>query len=102
MAYVGWVHRVGPPGGRARARRDLAIAQTFLNTNDIEGDIDGLSAAGTLRRWFEHHALLVRASMVMRADPAKAVTARKSLRVLLGRRRGMEESPLASIPQVIT
>src|SRR4051794_38964296 len=75
------------PGERAPAPEPIRLVQTFINTNDLEGD-DRLSDAGALRSWLDAAGLDAPAR-VTRDDHARAVQLREALRELVSANAGM-------------
>ncbi len=59
----------------------LLIVQRFVNTTDLERDVDWIGTAADLKRWLHEHGHAV--SRVTRADHARSLELREALRALL-------------------
>lgn len=62
---------------------DLRVVRGFVNTYDVEDDVDALPTPDDLVHWLRHHELLGRAVAASDADLARAVELREALRDLL-------------------
>ena len=71
------------PSTRPPAPGALRLVQQFVNSYDVEDDIEALSDAKALRDWLADHGLLERRARVTRADLARAIEVREALRTLL-------------------
>ena len=71
------------PGNRARAPEPLRVVQAFVNTRDIENDVDELSTPAALARVLEEiGAPAGGAAPLTASDLAVAIEAREALRAL--------------------
>ena len=70
------------PGGRESAPEPLALVQDFLNTLDLEGEVEQLTGADELRAWLTERGLLHRAPRVSDGDLERALAVRTGLREL--------------------
>jgi predicted RNA-binding Zn ribbon-like protein len=71
------------PSGRPPAPGPLRLVQLFVNSYDVEDEIEALSDPKALRDWLADHGLLERRARVTKADVARAVEVREALRSLL-------------------
>ena len=71
------------PGGREAAPEPLALVQDFVNTNNIEDEVELLATPEQLRRWLAGRKLLRLRDPVDEAALARAVAVREALRALL-------------------
>jgi predicted RNA-binding Zn ribbon-like protein len=72
----------GQPAERIPAPGDLAVVQSFVNTNDIEGDDERLSDPDALGSWLAAVGLCERGVRVTRAEFRIAIDVREGLRAL--------------------
>jgi predicted RNA-binding Zn ribbon-like protein len=77
------------PGGREPAPEPLALVQDFLNTFDLEGEVEELTGPGELRAWLAGHGLLRRGAPVGDADLERALAVRGGLRELARANTGL-------------
>jgi predicted RNA-binding Zn ribbon-like protein len=70
------------PGGREPAPEPLALAQDFLNTFDLEGEVEELTDPDQLRTWLVTRGLLGRGARVSDGDLKRALAVRAGLRAL--------------------
>ena len=70
------------PGGRESAPEPLALVQDFLNTLDLEGEVEQLTGADELRAWLTECGLLDRAARVSDGALERALAVRAGLREL--------------------
>ena len=71
------------PGNRARAPEPLRLVQAFVNTRDIENDVDELATPGALARILEEIGAPARGQTPLDAvDLAAAIETREALRAL--------------------
>jgi predicted RNA-binding Zn ribbon-like protein len=70
------------PGGRESAPEPLALVQDFLNTLDLEGEVEQLGGVGELRAWLTERGLLDRVARVSDDDLERALAVRAGLREL--------------------
>jgi predicted RNA-binding Zn ribbon-like protein len=60
----------------------LELIRTFLNTRDIEHEIDALETSRSARRWLVAHNLLRRNAQVSERDRVRLIELREALRAL--------------------
>jgi predicted RNA-binding Zn ribbon-like protein len=70
------------PGGRMPAPGTLALVQSFINTNDREGDSDKLSTPDQLAAWLEEHGLLEGEVPIGEVEWQRTLAVREGLRAL--------------------
>ncbi len=70
------------PGQREPAPGELGLVQAFVNTADIESDLDEFSDADSLRGWLLDHDLIEPRLPVSDADLRLVIQAREALRAL--------------------
>ena len=61
---------------------DLALVRTFVNTLDVEDDVDELATPGSCTEWLRRHGLLAEGG-VSEDERARIVALREALRELL-------------------
>lgn len=69
-------------GQRAPAPGPLATVQAFVNTNDIQFELDRLRSPEDLRTWLVEHELLDSETDVSSDDLRRALAAREAVRML--------------------
>jgi predicted RNA-binding Zn ribbon-like protein len=79
---MGKASRQEQPGGREPAPEPLALVQDFLNTFDLEGEVEELTGPDELRAWLTAHSLLDRSARVGDGDLERALAVRGGLREL--------------------
>jgi predicted RNA-binding Zn ribbon-like protein len=79
---MGKASRQEQPGGREPAPEPLALVQDFLNTFDLEGEVEELTGPDELRAWLTAHSLLDRSARVGDGDLERALAVRDGLREL--------------------
>lgn len=79
---MGKASRQEQPGGREPAPEPLALVQDFLNTFDLEGEVEELTGPDQLRAWLTAHSLLDRSARVGDGDLERALAVRGGLREL--------------------
>lgn len=75
--------RHGEPGDRPPAPGDLALVQAFINTVDLEDDLEAFSDPASLGIWLAHRDLIAPNLQITAADLARAIDLREALRALL-------------------
>jgi predicted RNA-binding Zn ribbon-like protein len=71
------------PSSRPPAPGALRLVQQFVNSYDVEDEIEAFSGPKALRDWLADHGLLERRARVTGADLARAIEVREALRALL-------------------
>jgi predicted RNA-binding Zn ribbon-like protein len=79
---MGKASRQEQPGGREPAPEPLALVQDFLNSLDLEGEVEELTGPDELRAWLTAHRLLDRRARVGDGDLERALAVRGGLREL--------------------
>jgi predicted RNA-binding Zn ribbon-like protein len=79
---MGRASRQEQPGGREPAPEPLALVQDFLNTIDLEGEVEELTDPGRLRSWLATRGLLGRQAAVDDNDLERVLAVRAGLREL--------------------
>ncbi|MGH2707559.1 MAG: CGNR zinc finger domain-containing protein [Actinomycetota bacterium] len=69
--------------GREPAPGVLRLVQEFLNTHDIEAEVDQLGSPQAAMGWFSRHKLIETEGSIGRAEWSRAREAREALRLLL-------------------
>jgi predicted RNA-binding Zn ribbon-like protein len=91
-------HLRGPddpePGHRTPAPGELRLVQLFVNSVDLEDDLEAWSSPAALRDWLVDRDLLAPNARVAAADPATAIEVRESLRALLLANNGVPLDPV--------
>jgi predicted RNA-binding Zn ribbon-like protein len=89
------------PGGRAPAPGDLALVQTFVNSNyDLEHDhgAELLASPEALTRWLRRRDLIGHKAQATAQDLERAITLREDLReLLIAKHEGREATVNAAI-----
>jgi predicted RNA-binding Zn ribbon-like protein len=68
---------------RKPAPGDLKLVQGFINTLDLEDEINDLPDAESLTRWLVHYGLMAPGETVGNADYEQAIRVREALRAVL-------------------
>lgn len=76
--------------GRKPAPGELALVQGFVNTLNIEQELDELDSPAALKSWLVRHGLLSSAATVGREDLEEWIAFREALRALLKKNGGEE------------
>jgi predicted RNA-binding Zn ribbon-like protein len=71
------------PSSRPPAPGELRLVQRFVNSYDVEDEIESFSDPDALRTWLVEHGLLERGARVMKADVTRAIEVREALRALM-------------------
>ena len=79
---MGRASRQKQPGGREPAPEPLALVQDFLNTIDLEGEVEELADPDRLRSWLATRGLLGRQAAVDDNDLERVLAVRAGLREL--------------------
>jgi predicted RNA-binding Zn ribbon-like protein len=76
---------------------ELELVREFVNTLDIESDVDWLSTGADARAWFAEHGVTVSRGVLPAGDLARLVAAREALRQLLLANNSGEPAPSAAL-----
>lgn len=76
------------PGGRDPAPERLRIVQAFLNSVDLEDDVEAFSTREGLRSWIVAHGLARSELEITGRDRERAILLREGLRDVLGAHGG--------------
>jgi len=76
------------PGGREPAPGDLRIVQAFLNSVDLEDDVEAFGTPEGLRSWIVAQALAGPELRITEQDRERAIALREGLRDMLGAHGG--------------
>jgi predicted RNA-binding Zn ribbon-like protein len=79
---MGKATRQEQPGGREPAPEPLGLVQDFLNTFDLEGEVEELTGPDQLRTWLVTRGLLGQGERVSYGDLERALAVRTGLREL--------------------
>jgi predicted RNA-binding Zn ribbon-like protein len=72
------------PGDRAPAPEPLRLVQRFVNTTDLEDDVDAIVTPADLAAWLADSGVLPAGTAVSSADHARALALREAIRDLAG------------------
>jgi predicted RNA-binding Zn ribbon-like protein len=75
---------VPEPGDRAPAPEPLRLVQRFVNTTDLEDDVDAIADPAALAAWLADAGVLPAGSAVSPAEHARALRLREAIRDLAG------------------
>jgi predicted RNA-binding Zn ribbon-like protein len=91
------------PGGRAPAPGELALVQSFINTNDCEGGSDELENPERLGAWLAAHHLLTGPAAISEEAWRRAIMLREGLRMLALVNNGatVDEPAIAEVNRVL-
>jgi predicted RNA-binding Zn ribbon-like protein len=73
---------------RELAPGELATLQQFVNTRDLEEEIELLEAPADLRRWLAHHELAAPSTRIGEDDFRRALAVREAFRAVLHSNNG--------------
>jgi predicted RNA-binding Zn ribbon-like protein len=80
-------------GSREPAPGELALLQRFVNTVDMEDDVEVLQAPADLRRWLADHELAAASSRLTDEDFRRAIQVREAFRSVLHANNGAPLDP---------
>lgn len=80
---------------RKPAPGDLVLVQGFLNTLDMEDDVEDVPDPAALERWLVHHGLMGTGEPVGQPDFDQAIRVREALRAVLKSHNGGPSAPAA-------
>ena len=86
------------PGGREPAPEPLRAVQLFVNTLDLEHDVDELTSVAALRGVLARAGVLRRGEGLREGDLRAALEVREALRALLLQRSGVPATPQELAP----
>ena len=81
---------------RQLAPGELATLQQFVNTRDLEDDVELLQAPADLRRWLGAHDLAAPSTRISDADFKRAIEVREAFRAVLHANNGAPLDPAAA------
>lgn len=81
-------HGSGEPGGREPAPGRLGLVQAFLNSTDLEDEIEAFATTSGVREWIVAHNLAATDLHITEHDRARAIQLREGLRDVLGEHSG--------------
>src|SRR2546429_2060578 len=80
---------------RETARGDLGLVQAFVNSVDLQPEVEELKDPNTLRDWLVARGLMDGAEPVDESDLKNAIAVREAMRGVIGGNSGLRVDPVA-------